>query len=292
MSDAQADSTVDPPATEGEQPVLLPDLKLPAPVVAEAPATEPAAEDVEATDEQQAQRERDAKGKFIKPVQPRIDELTREREDAKREAAYWRQRAEMVQQQHEAAQAAPEAPQEPTLEQFPDYPTYVRALAQFEARQAAADVMREFQSDEREQTAAQQRQTAWEQRSEAARGVLPDFDAVVTNSRVQVAKHVGELLLESDVGPQLSYQMATDPTIADRLNRLSPMQAAKEIARMEDRLAGTSPPPSNPAVPVRRTSAAAPPATPMNSGRNSPIDLEKASMEEYIVHRAKWAGRR
>src|SRR3954469_9183752 len=80
----------------------------PAAAPAEAPAPSPAEDKEAPVQEAEAKPEgddqpRDEKGKFKSPTQARIDELTRARREAEREAEYWKQRATPAQSQEPAA---------------------------------------------------------------------------------------------------------------------------------------------------------------------------------------------
>ena len=71
----------------------VPQAQEPAPEVKAPEAIPEETAQQEAKPEETTDRPRDEKGQFKSPVQDRIDELTRARREAEREAAYWRQRA-------------------------------------------------------------------------------------------------------------------------------------------------------------------------------------------------------
>jgi hypothetical protein len=104
--------------TTTETPVAAPAGDVAAPVSTDAPA-----------DPNAQPNDRDDKGRFRNPVQPRIDELTRKTREAEREAAYWRGRAQSAEKPKDAA--AP--PAKPTPDKFDDYGAFVEALADWKA---------------------------------------------------------------------------------------------------------------------------------------------------------------
>lgn len=227
------------------------------------------------------QTERDEKGRY-KGVQPRIDELTRARREAEREAAYWRQ----VAQQGQAQPSAQAAPQKPTPEQFDDYGQYVEALTDWKADQAVAKRMEQDSTRKVADTRAQ----TFAERQVAARAVMPDYDAVVGSSDTPIANHVGEAIMESDRGPDLAYHFAKNPDELMRLNGMSPTQAAREIGKLE----ATLPAPKTPAPPSKKLSSTPAPAGTLNTqGRATTPALANASMDEYMKQRkaqgARWA---
>ena len=275
-----------------ETPVETPAETPPAdPVV---PATDPAP--IPDAPSAEAQADRDDKGRFRNPVQPRIDELTKKVRENEREAAFWRARAEAAEKP-----AAP-PPEKPTPDKFDDYGAYVEALTEFKADEkikAGFEAREKAQAEKRE---TETRQSTWQTRKAEAAKALPDIDAVLESSDVPVANHVSAELLDSEFGPQIAYKLANDRALADKLNGMSPTQAAREIGRLEASYA-TAPaaadpdPPTDP-VPepvIKKTTSAPPPVKPVSQGRSSQVDLAKVGMDEYVKARvaqgASWARR-
>jgi hypothetical protein len=249
--------------------------------VAPAEAAQTGEDKVGEQAEEGQQNDRDEKGRF-KGVQPRIDELTRARREAEREASYWRG----IAQQGQAQTSAPAAPTKPTPDKYDDYGDYVEALTDWKTEQAVAKRM---EQDSNRKVAETRTQTFTE-RQVAARAVMPDYDAVVGASEAPIAQHVGEAILESDRGPELAYHFAKNPDVLHSLNGMSPTQAAREIGKLE----ATLPTKSAPAVPSKKLSATpAPASTTGSQGRATTPSLATASMDEYMAQRksqgARWA---
>lgn len=229
--------------------------------------------------QEQQQRERDDKGRFKPPVQARIDELTRKRHEAEREAEYWKQQAT-----GRAPSGQEPALQEPRPDQFEDYGQYTKALARYEAQQLLAqrDQQQSKTAQERAQQAEQRAQAvrgeAWTERQAAARTALPDYDQVMSAAAsVHVSQAVQDALLDSDRGPELAYHLAKNPAEAARLNGLSPRQVDREIGRLEERLSRPAPPP---------VSSAPKPLKPLGgSGGAAPKDPTAMTDAEYRAWR-------
>jgi len=245
-----------------------------------------------------------------KPIQPRINELVRKRHEAEREAAYWRGVAQAASNKSTVETPAPAAaPAKPTADQFKTYDEYVEALTDWKSdravEKALATVNTKIEEKSTQQTAAQQeadRTKNWQARQEATKAVLKDYDEVVGESEIPIAPHVGDLLLDSDHGPALAYKLAKDPELAEKLNRMSEKQAAKEIGKMEaafDIAAGSSNSQTQttaaPAAQPNVSKAPTPPR-PVTQGRATSKDLSQMSMDEYVAARkaqgAGWANRR
>jgi hypothetical protein len=232
----------------------------------------------QAQDNESQQHERDEKGRF-KGVQPRIDELTRARREAEREAAYWKAVAAGTQS---PAQAAPQRPDPANFEKYDDY---IDALTDWKAEQAVAKRMEADSTRKATETRAQ----TFAERQAQARTTMPDYDEVVGGSDTPIANHVGEAILESELGPQLAYHFAKNPDVLMRLNNMSPMAAAREIGRLEVTLSAKPA-----AAPVKKTSNTPAPAGTMGAqGRATTPALANLSMEEYMKQRkaqgARWA---
>ena len=214
-------------------------------------------------------------------VQSRIDELTRARYEAEREAKFWRE---------QAAKSPPpstDAPK-PTRADFADDDAYFEALADFKAEQKVQQFSQQTQAERAQE--AQARQTAsqfdlYQERVQQAG--LPDYAEVVGQSDVPAAPHVLESILDSDVGPQLAYHLAKHPDVAERLNAMTPVQAAREIGRLEAAVA--IPAATQPTPTAKRTTSAPAPINPVRGGNGQftkPVEA-MSDAEWYAANRPK-----
>ena len=265
--------------------VEQPPKEAPTPAV-DPTGTPPVAQPTDPAEEgdKQSPQDRDSQGRYRNPVQPRIDELTRKARENEREAAYWRAQAL-------ANQApAPAAAKKPEAAEFADYGEFVEALADWKAEQKVNAALDQREAKSAEKQTVERRAATWEGRQTEARKQFADYDAVLSASDVPIAPHVGEALLESEFGPQLARHLALNPAIADKLNAMAPMNAAREIGRLE-----ASMEPQTAAAPQQtaRLTNAPPPAKTIASAPTTVPDLSKMSMDDYVKHRkaqgASWA---
>jgi hypothetical protein len=281
-------------------------IEIPVPPAAGDTAAAPVSTDAP-TDANASANDRDDKGRFRNPVQPRIDELTRKTREAEREAAYWKGRAE-TRENAEAEAAKAKAAEKPTPEQFDDYNAYVEALADWKAdEKIKANNEAQKQESAKERT-SREKAERWTERSNAARTAHSDYDQVLEAAAgVKLADFVCDALDESEQSAELLYRIAQDPSIADRLNAMSPRGAALELGRMEAKLPAVSADPdpeevpdvkapaAAPAAPVRKTTSAPPPVKPIAKGGSTAVDLSKLRGDDYVKARAaqgaKWARR-
>lgn len=236
------------------------------------------------------QQERDEQGRF-KPggkVQQRIDELTRARHEAEREAAYWRTRAESSGGKDDAGKTD-EPALRPTPDQFENYIDYIEALTDWKADQGVKKAMSARDSErasEAQTKAIQSRESVWVERQNEARTMLPDYDEVVGLSTAPIAPHLAETLLDSDRGPEVAYYLAKNPDLLKRINDMSHTSAAREIGKIEALLEKQQ----KPAV---KMSGAPAPTTPIGGAgkTNATSDPAKMTMEQYKAFRKKQGAR-
>lgn len=255
-----------------------------------AEGTGAAAQEQEQQQEAETQQQRDERGRFKPGVQQRIDELTRQRHEAEREAAYWRQRAE-------PPAPAPAVATKPTPDKFNDYADYVEALTEWKAEQKVTEALSkrdQQQAEQAQQTAQQAKAQTFAERQQATRAAITDYDEVMSAAAdVRIAPHVHEVLLESEQGPAIAYHLAKNPDEAERLSAMSPLAAARELGRLEASLAKSAPPQG--AAPAPKPVSKAPaPIKPLGAGATSTnTDPAKMPMDEYVKWRkangAPWA---
>lgn len=224
-------------------------------------------------------------------AQKRIDELTRKRYDAEREAAYWRDLA--LKQQPPATPEATRtsAPQElPTLAQFGyDEMKYQAALIDYAAQEAerrTLDRIREHQT----QTQQAQGRSAFEKRQAEFQSAMPDYRAkVLENPTLPISSAMVEVIVESEQGPAIAYYLAENRDLAEQIARLPPVQAARAIGRIEARLEANRPAAASQAPPVSK----APPPPPRIEATEPAVekDPDQMSPEAWLKWRTKQLAR-
>ena len=98
---------------------------------------------------------------------------------------------------------------------------------------------------------------SYHEREEEARGKYDDFEQVAYNPKLSITNVMAEAIQSSDVGPELAYYLGSNPKDADRISRLTPLSQAKEIGKIEAKLA-TDPP-------MKKTTSAPAPISPVNA---------------------------
>ena len=229
------------------------------PEVEATPEVEPT-EVVEERSEPEIEKEQEEKPKANPKLERRFSEITKQREEARKEAQQERQAREALEARLAALerQPAPQAPkvdEEPQPSQFNDAFEYAKALAEYTADQRIGEMRRQ----DAEAKEAQERQKVietWASKVQAAKASMPDFDDIVASSDVVVNDDIRDAILESDVGPQILYHLAENDDVAKRIAGLSPKQALREIGKLEARFEVKETAPQS--APITRSKAPAP----------------------------------
>ena len=211
-----------------------------APVVAETveetPESEPAVE-AQAESEPEAENEAEVtdKPKQNPKLEKRFSELTKRAKQA--EAEKQALEARLQELESKVAPAPQQIEQDilgekPQASQFQDAFEYAEALAEWSAEKALV----ERDKQEQQRMIEKERQEvikSWTSKLEKAKAELPDFDEMVASSQVQVRDEVRDAILESDVGPQILYQLASDDDLAQRISTMPVNKALKELGKLE-----------------------------------------------------------
>ena len=123
----------------------------------------------------------------------------------------------------------------PDASQFNDAFEYAEALAEWSAENALKQ--RDEQEAVRKQQAEQEKITkSWNKKLDKAKAQYSDFDDVVKSANTVVSNEIRDSILESDVGPQLLYFLASDEDFAKKLTEMPVIKALKEIGKLEARI--------------------------------------------------------
>jgi len=177
--------------------------------------------------------------------------------------------------ERERVVTAPVVAADPRPEQFDSTESYADALAMKKAEQLLYE--RDVQRQQTEVLGA------YHDREEEARNKYDDFEQVAYNPSLKITTVMAQTIQSSDIGPDVAYYLGANPKEADRISRLAPYVQAKEIGRIEAKLA------SEPMV--KKTSSAPPPFTPVTASSKGastydttdPRSIKSMSTSEWIA---------
>lgn len=243
----------------GETPATQDNEKTPAASEEEAEPAKTATDS--GTDDDTEQEGDDEKPAKKGGFQRRIDKLTRKNAELERLLA---ENAGKPAETAKPAESATPAG-EPQAKDYDTYEAYVKALTIYEldARdQAKADAERKKALDAKATEVA----NTWQTRAEETRKQYADFDDVMeAGEDLPITPVMRDFLIDSEHGPELAYTLAKTPAEVERIAKLAPLAAARELTKLELALApktASKPKPRvtnapEPIRPVSRTSAAA-----------------------------------
>lgn len=236
--------------------------------LAEMPAPDQAATAAPAPDETMpADASTDAPKTFS---QEELDAIVGKR--LAREQRKWEREQAQRQAELEARRAMPVNP--PAPDDFDNAARYAEALAEQKAQEML-----------RQREAAQQQAKLLEtyhEKEEDARGRYDDFEQVAYNPSLPVTDVMAQSIQASDTGPDIIYWLGSNPKEAARISNLPPILQAKEIGKIEARLAADPP--------VKKTSTAPAPIAPVTARSTSspaydttdPRSLKTMSTSDWI----------
>lgn len=214
----------------------------------------------------------------------RIDELTKDKHEARRHAERLEKMLEQISNQQQRA-PEPVAPniQPPDPNDFAggQYdPRYIQAQLEY-TRVSAIEEAKRAVAAEYEQRAQYERQTQAQAKLEASeaatRAKFADYDAVIegitSDPRLAQNPTIRQALLGLDNGPEIAYMLGKNPDVAYEIANMNPIQAGMRLAEIINRA-------------PRKTSNAPAPIKPLGTtGANPAKTLYEMSPAEFIAAR-------
>ena len=208
-----------------------------------APASEVTATPENAINAPEAVENQDNQVEEKKYSQAEIDAMIGKR--LAREQRKWERDQAQRQSEQQTLKAAPTA----SADQYESTEDYAQALALQKAEELIA----------KREAAKQQSQVleSYQNLEEAARDKYDDFEQVAYNPKLPITNVMAETIQSSDIGPELAYYLGSNPKDAERISRMTPLGQAKEIGKIEAKLAAEPP--------VKKTTSAPAPISPVTA---------------------------
>jgi hypothetical protein len=187
----------------------------------------------------EAEESKEDKPKKKGGFQRRIDKLNAKMTAAQQEAEYWKQQAlkGTAEPKKESKGPAPAAAEgKPKADDFDTHAEYVEALTDWKTEQK---LIEREQKAEKSRLESEQEKVlkAHSERVKAFADKVEDFEDVLANlDDVPNSPAVESLILSSENGPELLYELAKDPKEAKRIATLPPLAAARELGKIEAKI--------------------------------------------------------
>ncbi len=222
-----------------------------------------------------------------KGFQKRINELTLKRRTAEREAETLKKENESLRKEAESRKetsAAEETKEtsaagKPKVDDYADYADFMEALSEWKSKDIIAAERKKWEAEKAEEaanTATEQQQKVIDGSLEEGRKKHEDFDKVAMAENIPYSQAMIEVVTESDKFTEIAYYLGQNLDEADRISRLSPLAAAKEIGKIEANLTSGKT--------TKKLTAAQPPITPLKATEvvgKDPNDMTNAEFEKW-----------
>jgi hypothetical protein len=227
--------------------------------VGEVEQSEPEAK--EEAEEQKSEKQKDKLNKRFDKVTKRAQEAEAKARDLEEKLKSYEAGNQQLQQETVKSEDKPQA------HQFNDAFEYAEALAEWSAENALKQ--RDMQEAQRKAQEAQEKVLkTWNEKIEKAKAELPDFDKLVKSSDIVVSDPIRDSILESDVGPQLLYYLASNDDFAQELTEMPISKALKTLGKLEAKFEAKEAKPSKAEKREAVSSSKAPePIKPLSGGK-------------------------
>lgn len=252
---------------------------------AETPAATPVKDGEPGTPKKEAKGTPGPSGEEAEPTgaEKRIRRVIAEREEAKRDAAYWRGKAEAGGAKPEPTHAAAPPPIPLTAEAYEvagkSYDDLLIDKAAAKIREENAAVARATEEVRRREASERSQATFMERINRAAESD-PDLMTIVQDRTLPINTAMAEVIRESEHAPKLLRMLSENRAEALRIANLSPLASAREIGRMEAKVAADPTP-----APPKRITQAPEPIKPLAPEGALEVDMEKMPIEDFIAKR-------
>ena len=124
---------------------------------------------------------------------------------------------------------------------------------------------------------------SYHEKEEQARDKYDDFEQVAYNPSLKISTVMAQTIQASEIGPDIAYFLGSNPKEADRISRLSPFLQAKEIGKIEAKVAASPPTkkPSSAPAPIQPVAARASGAPAYDT--TDPRSIKAMSTSDWIA---------
>lgn len=223
-------------------------------VVAPAPAATPPGADTPPAEAPKQERTF-SQSELDEIVEKRLAKERRKREELNTRLKVTEELALKRAERERAEQPKPQPTGEPTRDQFTSYEEFIEARAEWRADQKVEKKFQERDAKDRERSAQseheKQREAFRKAMKESAKDIS-DFDDVMGEIKADdpVGRVSATAIEAADAPGKVLYHLAKNPDEAERIASLPPGKQAREIVRLEEKLAKPPVKPSKAPEPI------------------------------------------
>ncbi len=155
----------------------------------------------------------------------------------------------------------------PSANDFETHAEFVEALTDWKLEQRESAAKRQANQSQLE-NAHKEVLKGHAERLKSFIGKTPDFEDALDNlDGLRVSAAVEEIVITSDNGPELMYELSKDRAEFERINSLSPLAAARALGRLESRISAQAS--EDPKPETKKLTKAPKPIEPVGAGKGS-----------------------
>jgi hypothetical protein len=186
-------------------------------------------EETEETEEK-PKEEKKKKSGFKK----RIERFERRLSEKEREIEHWKNEAMKKSEPKQSQETAkPNEDGKPKASQFETHEEFTEALTDWKLEQR--DLKRKLEEQKKQAQSAQEKAlTDFRSKAQEFAKSHDDFEDVLESvDDIPLSIGLHESILSSDLGPQVMYELSKNRKELERINKLTPLAAAREIGKIE-----------------------------------------------------------
>jgi hypothetical protein len=231
----------------------------------------------ENTDDTDAEKDPEKKES---PASKRVSEVIAQRNEAQRQAEYYKGLAEGKGQPAEQ-EPVKELGDKPLLEDFESYQDFTESMADWRYEKGERD-----KAEKTAERKAAESKASFSAKLRGGEAKHDDFKEVVNQPNLAINDTMVEAMMDADAPDEIAYHLGKNPDEAIRIASMTPIGAAREIGKLDAKLSAT---PVTPTPTPKRTTNAPPPIDPVNTGTGdiSRKNPDNMTMDEYVNFRTK-----
>lgn len=110
---------------------------------------------------------------------------------------------------------------------------YFEELADFKAK----DAVKQYRNESQQRSEQEKVVNGFAQQCAEAKAEFPDFEAVSFSQDTPMTDAMRDAIVTSDFGALIAYELGKNPDEAERIAKLNPIAAIREIGKIESRIA-------------------------------------------------------
>jgi hypothetical protein len=247
------------------------------------------AEEKKEEEVKEEKKEEETKPEGADAVQKRMNTLTKKWRTAERERDWERTKRQELEEENAKLKASTPATDKPVRADFVDDDDYLEALTDWKVEQklkSKSEVTVKTTEEEEDKKAAAELYEHIDSVIETGREKYKDFNEVALAKDVIITPDMTEVILDSPAASDIMYYLGKNPDIAESISKMSPLKAAKELAKIEEEFIE---PPQKEEVketlPKKDKTNAPPPIRPVKTTGVVDRDPTQMSAKEYRAWR-------